>query len=90
MNYKYIKDFQESDIDKVWDELKTRFGFNVNNWKKLFNEFLGGQPRNTLVEDAFLVFGNKRINPVLNEILCRNSLYPTFNNMVEYILKIKK
>jgi len=86
-NKKLIQNFQESDINKVWDELQTRFSFDIKSWKNKFNEFLSSQPRNSTVEDIFLVFGNRRINPILNQILCRNELYPTFNNFVEYVLK---
>lgn len=85
-----LQDFQEGHISEVWDELKTRFGFDLKSWKKDFRAFLGTQSRNTPEADAFIVFGNRRINPVLNEILRRNELFPTFNKLVAYILSRNK
>jgi hypothetical protein len=85
-----IRDFQEADIDKVWQELKKLFGFDLRAWKKEFREFLYSQPRNTTAAEAFIIFGNRHINPVLNEILRRNELFPTFNKLVEYILNRNK
>lgn len=82
----HLRNFQEMHIDIVWDELRLRFGFDVSAWKKEFREFLASQPRNTAEPDAFIVFGNRRINPVLNSILRRNELFPTFNKLVAYIL----
>ena len=81
-----LRDFQEMHIEIVWDELRLRFGFDIKAWKKEFHEFLSTQPRNTAEPDAFIVFGNRRINPVLNGILRRNELFPTFNKLVAYIL----
>ena len=81
-----LRDFREMHIDIVWDELQLRFGFDIKAWKKEFREFLASQPRNTTETDAFIVFGNRRINPVLNGILRRNELFPTFNKLVAYIL----
>jgi len=85
-----IQDFQEMHIELVWDELRLRFGFELKAWKTEFKTFLNSQPRNTTEADAFIVFGNRRINPVLNGILRRNELFPTFNNLVDYIVKRKR
>src|SRR5690349_128158 len=79
--------FQEMHIKFVWDELQERFGFPIKAWKKAFNDYLGKQPRNSNDVESFLKFGSIFINPVLNQILLRNSLHGTFNNLVEYILK---
>jgi len=81
-----LRDFQEMHINVIWDELRLRFGFDLRAWKQEFTDYLATQPRNTAVTDAFLTFGNRRINPVLNGILRRNELFPTFNKLVEYIL----
>ncbi|MFZ9503237.1 MAG: hypothetical protein ACO263_01580 [Cyclobacteriaceae bacterium] len=70
----------------IWDELRLRFGFDLKAWKTEFAEFLNSQPRNTNITDAFIVFGNRRINPVLNSILRRNDLYPTFNKLMQYVI----
>ncbi len=85
--YNIFDNFEEIHVPLVWDELKDRFNFNIPGWKKLFAEYLSKQPRNTHELDAFLKFGTKFINPVLNEILCRESYHPTFMNLVEYVLK---
>lgn len=74
-------------IDIVFRELHDRFGFNKKEWEKKFKSFLSQQPRNTSELDAFIKFGNRFINPVLNEILCRNALHATFSQMVLYIVE---
>ncbi len=79
--------FEAMHIDLVFDELETRFGFNLKAWKKKFQEFLSRQPRTTSEMDAFIKFGNSFINPILNEILCRNSLHSTFVKMLYYIVE---
>ena len=81
-----LRDFQDMHIDLVWDELRLRFGFDLKRWKIEFQDYLATQPRNTADTDAFIRFGNHRINPVINQILRRNELFPTFNKLVEYIL----
>jgi hypothetical protein len=85
-----INDFQEMHILIVWDELRLRFGFDLKAWKNDFSSFLASQPRNTTETDAFIQFGNRRINPVLNSILRRNELYPTFNNLILYVVRQKR
>ena len=80
------QDFQEMHISVIWEELRLRFGFDLRAWKKEFSDYLDAQPRNTAATDAFLSFGNRRINPVLNGILRRQELFPTFNKLVEYVL----
>lgn len=72
----------------VWNELSIRFGFNLKEWKKKFRQQFSYQPRNVSEVEFFLRFGNKSINPVLNEILGRKNLYPTFNRLVDYIMDI--
>jgi hypothetical protein len=81
-----FKNFEERHITIVWVELRNRFGFNIDGWKKEFSNYFDSQPRNVSEIDAFIVFGNRRINPVLNMILKRKELHPTFNKLVLYIL----
>ena len=45
------------------------------------------QKPGTDVTDSFYRFGNKFIEPVLNAILCRRELHPTFNKLIDYIVK---
>ncbi len=74
-------------IDLVFRELKERFGFNEKGWRKKFQDFLLTQPRTTSEMDAFIKFGNRFLNPVLNEILCRNALHSTFVKMLYYVVE---
>ena len=68
-------------------ELRTRFGFDIKKWKTRFASYAQNHPRYDSTVSAFNHFGFDEINPVLNKILCRNEMYPTFNNLVEYIVK---
>ena len=79
--------FEPMHIDLVFRELGDRFGFNQKAWRKKFEEYLSRQPRTTGEMDAFIKFGNSFINPVLNEILCRNSLHATFVKLLFYIVE---
>ncbi|HEY4655337.1 MAG TPA: hypothetical protein VIH22_12535 [Cyclobacteriaceae bacterium] len=86
------RSFQDIEFDEhtrtmIFRELNARFGFPVKEWKKRFSEELGKKPRNQSAEEYFMHFGNTFINPVLNEILCRNRLHPTFNKFVEYVVR---
>jgi hypothetical protein len=74
-------------IDIVFNELKFRFGFNKKEWEKKFKAYLLQQPRNTSELDAFIKFGNRFVNPVLNEILCRNTAHSTFTHLLLYIVE---
>ena len=80
-------EFMEHHITKVWNELHERFGFDIKKWKIKFVEYKKRHPRYESAMSAFNHFGFDEINPVLNKILCRNELYPTFNNLVEYVIK---
>lgn len=79
-------DFQEHHMNLAWQELKTRFGFDLPAWKKQFREEFLKQPRNVTEIEFFLIFGNRSINDILNQILGRRRQHPTFNKMIEYIL----
>ncbi len=89
MNKAFEFEFQEYHINKTWDLLEEKFSFNKKEWKKRFRDYLIKRP-NTDEIGAFLKFGNQTINPILNEILCRNILYPTFNNLTQFIVTGKK
>jgi hypothetical protein len=84
--YNIFDNFEEMHVRVVWEELKVRFGFNVVSWKKRFSEYLSKQPRNTHELDAFLKFGVTFLNPVINQVLCREPNHPTFMKLIEYIL----
>jgi hypothetical protein len=72
-------------INLVWRELQKRFGFPLKEWNKRFDDYCR---KKNLVDriEAFYVFGNEVINPILNELLCRRSGYPTFQNLVTYVI----
>jgi hypothetical protein len=78
--------FEEAYFRLVWSELRTRFGFPVRDWKQRFRYYCE-RSRITDPVEGFYKFGNKVINPVLNEILCRKKGHPTFQNLVEYVAK---
>ena len=84
---KVQQEFQDYHITLVWMELRNRFGFDVKKWKTRFALYTQNHPRYDSTVSAFNHFGFDEINPVLNKILCRNEMYPTFNNLVEYIVK---
>jgi hypothetical protein len=79
--------FEPMHIDLVFKELKSRFGFNDKAWRKKFEEYLSRQPRTTSEMDAFIKFGNSLVNPVLNEILCRQALHATFVKLLFYVIE---
>ena len=76
----------EAHIKEIWAELNDRFGFNLKEWKKKFDQFVIKQTRETSVMSCFYRFGHDHINPVLNDILCRQRLYPTFTNLVKFVI----
>jgi hypothetical protein len=86
----YEYEFQEHDITKTWNYLHEHFGFNLKAWKKRFEEYKEKQHQVRDEVGNFQRFGKKFIEPVLNEILGRNVLYPTFNYLMQYIVTGKK
>ena len=81
-----FREFEEARVAKVWDVLKTTFHFNVSEWKKEYESFLGKQPRNTDNADAFLIFGSRFIEPILNQILKRRTGHPTWNKLIDHVI----
>jgi hypothetical protein len=80
--------FGEEDIDRVWDYLGKKFGFNTLAWKKEFEATVTPLPRNTSRQEAFILFGKQKIEPLLNLILKRRQ-YPTWIRLLSYVLKDK-
>jgi hypothetical protein len=76
----------EAHIKEIWNELHERFGFNLKEWKKKFDQYVIKQTRETSVMSCFYRFGHDYINPILNDILCRQRLYPTFTNLVKFVI----
>jgi hypothetical protein len=85
----YPNIFYEMDsihIQQVFDELANRFGFPEKKWKERWKAHLAGKPRGEDEIGLFLSFGNEYINPILNALLVRNPVHPTFTNLCEYII----
>jgi hypothetical protein len=80
--------FDEADIDRVWSYLGKKFGFNTPAWKKEFEQSVTPLPRNTSRQEAFILFGKERIEPLLNVILKRHR-YPTWIRLLTFVLKDK-
>jgi hypothetical protein len=74
-------------MGRVWDILQEKFCFNVKAWKKEFYEFVQKQPGNASESQAFVEFGVKNIQPVLNAVLKRNAYHPTWKNMIDYVVR---
>lgn len=77
----------EQQVNLTWTYLHDKFGFDIKEWKKKFNEFHEQQKNGTDIVSSFYRFGNQNIEPVLNAILCRRDQHPTFNKLCEYIVK---
>ena len=86
---KYVKEsFDREDIDKVWHYLGKKFGFNVPAWKKDFETSFLLSKRDRSIQDQFMEFGKKKIEPILNDILYRRR-YPTWISLLSFLLKDK-
>lgn len=90
-----LPEFTSFHIDRVWALLGEQFGFNTRQWKFRFADYREEMKikRKDLDHDLvsdFYYFGNTVINPVLNQILGRNDVYPTFNNLIHFVATGKK
>lgn len=77
--------FEEHHIKLVLTELQNRFGFPVKEWKEKLDNYKMRDKTDHV--GRFFHFGNHTINPILNDILCRPSGFPTFNKLCDYVLK---
>ena len=75
-------------IDLVWQYLGKKFGFNIKAWSKEFQNYLNPNDRDKSYQTQFMEFGKKRIEPLLNAILCRER-YPTWIYMLAYLFRDK-
>ena len=86
---KYVKEaFDSDDIDKVWTYLGRKFNFNVPAWKKDFESSLLISKSEKSVQVQFMEFGKRRIEPILNDVLCRKAS-PTWINLLAFLLEDK-
>jgi hypothetical protein len=89
LDTKYIRDVLEiEDFEKVWNLLQEKFHFNVREWKKEFDKVNNRRPRFISTEEAFMIFGKKEIEPLLNAVLKRKFV-PTWINILRFVLKEK-
>ncbi len=79
----------EMHIDCVWHELSLRFGFNIKEWKKRFENEFSRQPHSVSKVSFFFRYGNEYLQPILNGILCRSPHHGTFNNFVAYVIRYR-
>ena len=89
ISVKLIRDVLEvEDIDRIWLYLHETFKMNIPPWKERFRRELEIAPRFVNHQEAFMLFGKKKIEPLLNDLLKR-SRYPTWVKLVTYVLRDK-
>lgn len=81
--------FDEVDIEKTWDYLEKIFRLNKKKWKPAFEEMLLKSTREYSKVELFVRFGKKNFEPAINTLLFRGDHYPTWINLVRFIVKDK-
>ncbi len=81
--------FEEIHIEKIWSILNEKFSFNIKGWKENFKKYLASQSREISERQAFVEFGLKKIQPLLNGILSRAEYHPTWINLMRWVVKNK-
>lgn len=76
------------DFDKVWSVLEEKFSMNIEAWKEKFARDERTRGRFISREEAFLIFGKRKIEPLLNDLLCRKRV-PTWIYLLRYVLQDK-
>jgi hypothetical protein len=85
----YIREvLTTDDFDKVWRVLEEKFSMNIVAWKDSFAKMERTRGRFISREDAFLLFGKQKIEPLLNDLLCRKRV-PTWIYLLRYVLREK-
>ena len=85
----YIREvLTTDDFDKVWNVLEEKFSMNVSAWKEMFAREERTRGRFISSEEAFLIFGKRKIEPLLNDLLCRKRV-PTWIYLLRYVLRDK-
>lgn len=85
----YIREvLTTEDFDKVWDLLEKKFSMNIAAWKQLFERAERTRGRFTSREEAFMIFGKQKIEPLLNDLLFRRRV-PTWIYLLRYVLRDK-
>ena len=87
---KDVKDIIEAaDLKIIWQHLEKTFGLNVDVYQQHFRIYALTYSRGLSVAECFVEFGTNVIQPVLNDILHRDAAYPTWNNLLRFLLKDK-
>jgi hypothetical protein len=86
-NKQLEENFSENLIPYVFDELQTRFSFNVKMWKNHFQTELENAKRGKAEVEVFFEWGISHINPILNKILFRPEHQATWYSLLTYVLK---
>jgi hypothetical protein len=85
----YIREvLTTDDFDKVWRVLEEKFSMNIAAWKDSFAKAERTRGRFISREDAFLLFGKQKIEPLLNDLLYRRRV-PTWIYLLRYVLREK-
>jgi hypothetical protein len=72
----------------VWNLLEDKFSMNIVAWKELFAQAERTRGRFTSREEAFMIFGKQKIEPLLNDLLFRRRV-PTWIYLLRYVLREK-
>ena len=79
----------QGDLEEIWEHLKKTFGLNVSLYQQDFlkrSELLNGKESHP---ELIIEYGITVIQPVLNKMLQRDIEYPTWINLVRFLLKEK-
>ena len=79
----------QGDLEEIWKHLKKTFGLNVSLYQQDFlkrSELLNGKESHP---ELIIEYGITVIQPALNKMLQRDSDYPTWINLLRFLLKDK-
>jgi hypothetical protein len=84
----YVKnDLTEAHMDRTWTVLQEKFSFNIQGWKKDFRQYYSRQSERVTELQAFMEFGLKHIQPLLNKVLKRSDDHPTWHRLIEWVVR---
>ncbi len=78
-----------TDLENIWDHLQKTFGLNVYVYQQGFKKHVELFHHNAYQPEFIIEYGLSAIQPVLNKMLQRESDYPTWINMLRFLLKEK-
>ncbi|CAN5231243.1 hypothetical protein BH09BAC3_BH09BAC3_21020 [soil metagenome] len=84
---KDVRDVIEvADLKIIWQHLEKVFGLDVKVYQEQYERYVL-----TCSGDVagFVDFGAAEIEPILNRMIGRDSSYPTWNNLLRFLLKDK-